>query len=97
MKQRVNFAWFLESFRMMDRYEQFGFDALRVLFDYLEDLESDTGEEIELDVIALCCDYSVYTLDEFQRDYGAEYQSIEDIANDFVIIPVDEDSFIVGA
>jgi hypothetical protein len=97
MKQRVNFAWFLESFRMMGRYEQFGYDALRVLFDYLEDLESDTGEEIELDVIALCCDYSVYTLDEFQRDYGTEYESIEDIANEFVIIPVDEDSFIVGA
>jgi hypothetical protein len=97
MKQRVNFAWFLESFRIMGRYEQFGYNALRVLFDYLEDLESDTGEEIELDVIALCCDYSVYTLDEFQRDYGTEYQSIEDIANEFVIIPVDEDSFIVGA
>jgi hypothetical protein len=97
MKQRVNFAWFLESFRMMGRYEQFGYNALRVLFDYLEDLESDTGEEIELDVIALCCDYSVYTLDEFQRDYGTEYQSIEDIANEFVIIPVDDYSFIAGA
>lgn len=31
------------------------------LFEYLEDLESGTGEEIELDVIAICCDYSEYS------------------------------------
>jgi hypothetical protein len=97
MKQNVNFSDFCNAFENHSRFSQFGYDALRVLFDYLEDLESDTGEEIELDVIALCCDYSVYTLDEFQRDYGTEYQSIEDIANEFTIIPVDDDSFIVGA
>ena len=30
----------------------------RALADYLEELESDTGEEMELDVVAIRCDFS---------------------------------------
>ena len=44
---------FMEAFCDMDRYEQFGYDALSALFDYFEDMEKDTGEEVELDVIAV--------------------------------------------
>jgi len=95
MKQSVNFSMFVDTFRSYGRYEDFGYAALRALFDYLEDMESDTGEEIELDVIALCCDYSVYTLDEFQRDYGSEYETVEDIESETTVIPVSDDCFIV--
>ena len=59
MKQTVNFSAFCDAFHAYNRYDQFGYDALKVLFDYLEELEEDTGNEMELDVIALCCDYSV--------------------------------------
>jgi hypothetical protein len=31
---------------------------LGVLFEYLEQLEDDIGEETELDAIAICCDFS---------------------------------------
>lgn len=58
MKQTVNFYEFEQAFRSHDRYDEFGYDGLKALFEHLKEYEQDTGEEIELDVIALCCDYS---------------------------------------
>ena len=60
MKQTVNFTAFVDAFHSYDRYNQFGYIALRALFDYMEELEEETGEEFELDVIALCCDWTRY-------------------------------------
>ena len=60
MKQTVTYIAFVDAFRAYDRYEQFGYAALRALFEYLEELEQDIGEEMELDVIALCCDWTAY-------------------------------------
>lgn len=38
----------------------FSYDGKRALFDYLESMEEDIGEKIELDTIVLCCEYSEY-------------------------------------
>jgi hypothetical protein len=45
-------------------------NGLSMLWDYLEDYENDTGEEMELDVIALCCDFAVLTQAEMIQDYS---------------------------
>ena len=58
MKQSINLYQFREAFRLAERKDQFTYEGLEVLFDYLEEYEDSTGEEIELDVIALCCEYS---------------------------------------
>ncbi len=79
MKTAVNEFAFLEAFRAYDRFDQFGATALRSLFAYLEDLESDMGEEIELDVIALCCDYSVDTVEDIAANYSIEAEEGEDL------------------
>lgn len=60
MKRTINIHQFRDAFQSQ-RPNQFSYSALSVLFDYLEDLERDLGYEIELDVIALCCDWSEYT------------------------------------
>lgn len=70
MKTQVNIAMFIEAFKAMDRVEQFGYEALGELFDHIEDFEQDTGEEFELDVIALCCDWSVMTREEILEQYS---------------------------
>ena len=31
------------------------------MFEYLEEMEKDCGEELELDPIAVCCDWSEYS------------------------------------
>jgi hypothetical protein len=81
MKQNVTFNTFIDKFRDMGRGccegENFSYTGLQILFDYIEELEESTGEEIELDVIALCCDYeescyedvrTAYELDEDASD-----------------------------
>jgi hypothetical protein len=58
----------------MDRFDQFGYDGLRVLFDFMEQYEEDTGEEIELDVIALCCEYSADSVDDVIDAYSVDVE-----------------------
>ena len=96
MKQTINESEFRDAFYKMGRGEQFSYAGLTVLYDYLEQYEHDTDTEIELDVIALCCEYAEYdSLAEFQKDYGEDYQTIEDIESDTTVIMIDDDSFII--
>lgn len=53
----INFSDFINAFDRFDRRDNFTLSGLSALFNYLEDIEQDTGQPIELDVIALCCDY----------------------------------------
>jgi hypothetical protein len=86
MKQKVDFYSFRNAFVAMDRANHFP-NRLPELFDFLEDCEGYSGEEFELDVIALCCDFAEYgNLAEFQRDYGDEYQSLDDIEYRTIVI-----------
>jgi hypothetical protein len=78
MKTTVNQSEFIDAFHRYDRYEQFGYDALVSLFDYLEQFEEDTGEEMELDVIALCCDYSVDSVADIASNYSIDIDGLDD-------------------
>lgn len=78
MKQTVNFSAFCDAFHAFKRYDQFGYNALQILFDYLEDMEQDTSEELELDVISLCCDYSVDSVADIAENYGIDLSECED-------------------
>lgn len=97
MKQSVNFSAFVDAFHKHNRYEQFGYEALHVIFDYLEGYEEDSGIEFELDVIAICCDYTVqghtgiaqdYSIDlsEAEGDADAEEQLVLDYLNDHTMV-----------
>lgn len=78
MKQTVNLSAFMDAFHTYKRYDQFGYKALQILFDYLDEYEDSTGEELELDVIALCCDYSVDTAQDIADQYGIDLTDCED-------------------
>lgn len=71
MKQTINKHQFRHAFNEC-RPDNFSYEGQGELFDYLEQLEDDIGEEIELDVIAICCDYSQCSLDEFLDSYDVE-------------------------
>ena len=71
MKQTVSEWDFIEAFRQAGRGEQFTIEGLSALFKEFEDFEDSTGEEIELDVIAICCDYTEYSnFAEFNSNYN---------------------------
>jgi len=96
MYQSITKSDFTSAFHRMNRGEQFSYKGLIALYDYLEQYEEDTGEQIELDVIAICCEYSEYeSLEEFQEDYGDDYQSIDEIEQVTTVIPVDDSGFII--
>tara|TARA_R110000823_G_scaffold151271_1_gene282122 strand:+ start:442 stop:723 length:282 start_codon:yes stop_codon:yes gene_type:complete len=87
---------FERAFKNFERMNNFSYDGLKALFEYLEDYEEDTGEEIELDVIALCCDYAEYdSLNEYNDDYGTKYSEIDAIQDDTTLIKIDDNSFII--
>ena len=86
---------FIDTFRRSRTYKNnFSYDALDVLFEHLEQLEEDTQEDIEFDMVAIACEYSEYkntddatALDQLNKDYGLEYETLEDLQADALIIP----------
>ena len=96
MKQSVNMYDFEREFKRFER-NNFSYDGLKALFGYLEEYEEGTGEEVELDVIALCCDYMEYdSLNEYNNDYDTKYSEIDAIQDDTTLIKIDGgDGFII--
>jgi hypothetical protein len=83
MKTTVSRYDFERAFVDADRKENFSYEGLNALFDYLEDYEEQTGEEIELDVIALCCDYSEDTVKGIARNYSIDLNDADPEADDY--------------
>ena len=78
MKTTVSLYDFREAFRACGRAKQFSYEGLEVLFDYLEQYEEDTGEELELDVVALCCDFYEDTVESIAANYSIDLTDCED-------------------
>ena len=110
MKQSVNLYKFARAFVNANRAEQFSYEGKKALFGYLEDIEIGAAEEFELDVIALCCEYTEYeNIAEYVRDYTpdvekADFDNNEDYAeavkdyirdNTTLIEIEDEEGFII--
>jgi hypothetical protein len=57
----------------MGRQDNFSREGLCLLFSkYFENAEADTGTPIELDVIAICCEYSEDTVDNIAASYDID-------------------------
>jgi hypothetical protein len=54
MIQTINLHDFRQAFQNMGRGDQFSYEALELIFDHLEECDPDS----ELDVIAICCDFT---------------------------------------
>lgn len=84
---RVDENDFIRAFYDYNRAEQFGVrPGLRALYEYMDEL-SEEGD-IELDVIAICCDYSQYDsaleaakeMSRFEADEREEDEDEDDYA-----------------
>ncbi len=88
MKKTVNRYEFIAE--MDDYYKNgFSYDGLSALFDYLSELEEETGEEIELDVVALHLQYSEMSIYDFIYDYYND-ADIEELLNIYGLNVVEE-------
>ena len=96
MYKTINVGDFRDAFRDYGREENFSYEGLGALFEYLEELEEDIGEPIELDVIALCCEYTEYSsFEELQENYP-HIEDLDDLMNYTTVIEVgDEDEGLI--
>lgn len=77
---------FKDEFRKADRLENFSYEGLSALYDYLTELEEETGEPMELDVIALCCEFNEEPLEEVLDNYNLE--SLEELHDNTLVVAV---------
>lgn len=57
------------EFNRYNRSENFTPEGIRVLFDYLEEISEGSGEDIKLDIIGLCCEYSEDSFEDIAANY----------------------------
>jgi hypothetical protein len=74
--QTINEHLFREAFKDKGRGDQFSYDGLGLLFDYLEQVSDDCDKPYELDVIGLCCDFAEGTPEEIARDYAIDIDEV---------------------
>ena len=92
MKQTINTYQAVDAL-LQDDNASWSIEWAKALVEYLEELEEDLGEEIELDVVAIRCDYSEMTLEEVLNNYleiredFEEYKDREEEAN----APIEEE------
>ena len=91
MKQTLNKYQFRDAFRSMGRQDNFSYDGLGLLFEYLEDCDP----EMELDVIGICCEYAEsmpatiaadYSIDVDGLDDDAVAKAVTDYVNDYTML-----------
>lgn len=76
--QTIDLYQFREAFRVYNRIDNFSYGGLEVLFDYLDNLSDDIGEPIELDIIALCCEYYESSIEEIINNYNIDVSDADD-------------------
>ncbi len=75
--QTVDLYTFRDAFKRL-RPDNFSYEGLEILFEYLDNLSEDTGEQVELDVIAICCDYSEDSPAGIANQYDIDIEGIQD-------------------
>ena len=98
MKKTMNFNDFEKEFRNYGGEDNFSWEGLRALFDYLKQYETDCNTEIELDAIAICCDYTEDSIQNIADNYGIEgdrEEILETLMYNTQVIEVDEDNIII--
>jgi hypothetical protein len=79
MYREVSFGNFVDAFRDMGRGDNFTYAGKLALFEYLEQYEEDSDTRIQLDVVALCSEYTEYSNLE---EISYTYTDIQDLENE---------------
>jgi hypothetical protein len=97
MKQTVYLDDFRRAFHDCGRGNQFSYEGLKVLFDCFEELDDSTGQETELDVIALCCEFEESYYLDVASNYEIDVEGLEEVeAREKVIEYVQDHTLYCG-
>ena len=86
MYSRVD--WYQFKSTKLNHDMPFSVDGLEILFNYLEEIEQGQEKEIELDPIALRCDFAESSPYEIAEDYDID---ISEATNDDEVIEIVQD------
>ena len=76
--QTLSKSSFIDAFKQSSRKDQFSYKALGEIFDYLEEYSDFNGEPVELDIVAICCDWSEMTWQDVALSYGVDLSQCTD-------------------
>ena len=88
MKQTISKGDFRDAFVRMGRKNNFSYEGLGALYDYLEQ----EYEDYDLDVVELCCDYAEDAIESVLKSYNLE--TIEELENETSVVWKDETSVL---
>ena len=87
---------FEDAFNASDTYKNnFSYEGKIALFNYLEEYEEETGEKIEFDLIALCCDYTEYESIEKVLENYEQIKNIDDLRDNTQVIELENGGIII--
>ena len=74
---------FRDAFHAANRANNFSYEALGLMFDYFDDC----GDNVELDVIGICCEFTEMNADEVRDDYRLDADTdVEQYLNDNTLL-----------
>ena len=88
-----NASQFRDEFHRCGRGDQFSYEGLGILFDYLDDM----GEDVELDVVGLCCEYAEDHFESIAEDYSIDIEDLTEAkAKQAVMDYLCDNTYVVG-
>lgn len=93
MIKRLDVWDFINEFKDYPSYaEHFSIEGLEALYDFFEEIDSNC----ELDVVAICCEFTEYeSIEEFNEDYNEDVKTIEEVEELTNVIIIDNQRFII--
>jgi len=77
--QTINESLFVKSFWDYGRGENFSYEGLCTLFEYLEETFPGDDNPYILDVIALCCEFSEFnSLEALEQEFDMGLEAVQD-------------------
>lgn len=92
----INLSDFRDAFNQAGRSNAFSYKGFELLFNYFEEASSECN--IELDVIAICCEYSEYGWDDIADNYRIDLSKCDLIEEkiDAVREYLEEHTLLIG-
>lgn len=75
--QTIDKHAFIDAFKQSSRKDQFSHEALEAIFEYLEEYSDSTGEPVELDIVAICCDWTEADWKTIAEDYRIDLEDCD--------------------
>ena len=67
---------FFNAFNRSSRKDQFSSEALEAIFEYMEEYSDSTGENVEFDIVGICCEWAEMPWQEVAEQYNVDLSDV---------------------